>query len=133
MQSGINYQELKVKHQEEFSNFPLFFAFNNAQFEEGLKKLNTTADNIVKIGMGGFIEKNNIEKFREFIDRHSAEMMDSFKNDDFLLGALVYELNNHEYCYTHDPADALKALRLKEEEIKPEILKKALHNCYNEE
>ncbi len=129
----MNYQELKQKHEKEFNSFPIFFAFNKAQFEEGLKKLNTTADKVISAGMGGIIEEDNVDKLRELLDRHNSEMIESLKNDDFLLNALVYELNNHEYCYTHDPTDALGALQLKREDIKPEILKKALHNCRYED
>jgi hypothetical protein len=35
--------------------------------------------------------------------------LDNIKN---LESALRYELNNHEYIYTHDPSDALSALGL---------------------
>lgn len=33
------YQELQDKQQAEFSAFPCFFAFDQKQFDEGMKKL----------------------------------------------------------------------------------------------
>lgn len=35
----MSYLELKRKHQDELSKFPLFFAFNESQFEDGMNKL----------------------------------------------------------------------------------------------
>ena len=34
----MNYKELKDKHTKEFSEVPIFWAFSNEQFDEGLKK-----------------------------------------------------------------------------------------------
>jgi len=127
------YSQLKKKHSQELDNFPIFFAFSNEQLAEGLNKLNTTKENIVSIGMGGFVAKENVKNFRNLLDAHNTEMVESLKNDDFLVDALVYELNNHEYSYTWDMTPALETLQLKKEEIKPEILNKALQNCYRED
>jgi len=33
-----SYLELKEKHQKEVNEFPMFFAFNDKQFKEGMKK-----------------------------------------------------------------------------------------------
>ena len=35
----MSYLELKWKHQKEFNEFPMFFAFNRKQFDEGMKTL----------------------------------------------------------------------------------------------
>lgn len=32
----MSYLELKKKHQKEFNEFPMFFAFNQKQFDEGM-------------------------------------------------------------------------------------------------
>ncbi len=60
-----------------------------------------------------------------------GEMKAALKEPDFLLDALVYELNNHEYCYTGDTGPALDALGLAgveagEYEELHEILKTAI-------
>ena len=130
---NMTYKQLKDNHSKDFDNFPIFFAFNSEQLEKGLAKLRTTKENIVSVGMGGFVAKEHTGDFRKMLDNHNNEMMESLKDDNFLIDALTYELNNHEYCYTHDVVPALEALQLKREEIRPEIIKKAIQNCYREE
>ena len=44
----------------------------------------------------------------------------------------MYELANHEYCYTLDTADALNALGYNKEDIEPKILKKAIAEVMQE-
>ncbi len=56
--------------------------------------------------------------------RHKEERANRLKDEKELIKALAYELNNHEYDYTHDPTDAIESLGLKE--IDQEVLKKAI-------
>ena len=45
----MSYLELKRKHQSELSKFPLFFAFNESQFEDGMNKLGLKPNETDKI------------------------------------------------------------------------------------
>jgi hypothetical protein len=50
------YQELREKQQAELNAFPMFFAFNQKQFEEGMKSLGlkpTDTKKIYKMGHTG--------------------------------------------------------------------------------
>ena len=38
----MNYREYKAQRQYEFNSLPLFFAFSNEQFDNGMKKLGIT-------------------------------------------------------------------------------------------
>jgi len=43
------YLEIKERHQKEFETLPIFWAFNNKQFEEGMKNFGLTIENTDKI------------------------------------------------------------------------------------
>jgi len=123
------YYELKEQQSKELNDFEgIFFAFNNAQFEKGMVKIGLRKEDtkqIYSIGAGGYILKTRMQAFKNMFDRHSAEKAELKKDRKLLLDALIFELNNHEYCITWDISDALEALELKKEDIDPAILKKA--------
>jgi hypothetical protein len=119
------YQELKEKHQEEFNNFPMFFAFSNKQFEEGMKKAGlklTDTDKIYKLGnTGGFYKKTDSAAFEEMNSRHNKAMNDAIESDTtgegFIYDMFRYELSNHEYIITWDLEPTLDALCLTADEV----------------
>ena len=126
---ATTYTELKKIHSEEFGAFEgVFFAFNDQQFNEGMEKVGLTAadtGSIYKMGSGGYILKSRNGAFKIMFAKQ-AEEMKAFKADQKnLLAALIYELQNHEYCITGDPTDALETLGLTAEEVDPKILAKA--------
>lgn len=119
------YLTLKNKHQDEVNAFPMFFAFNKDQFEEGMKKLGlepTDTDKIYKLGgTGGFYRKSDSDALAEMFDRHMKEDADAIAadptGDGYIYQMFNYELANHEYGYTGDPEPTLDALGLTMEEI----------------
>ena len=58
----INYIDLSSRQQKEWNDFPMFFAFSQEQFSEGLKKFNVTKKDIYSIESGGFIRKSDSER-----------------------------------------------------------------------
>ncbi len=120
------YGAQKTRHSNEISGFSgLFWAFSNSQLEEGMAKLNCTAKDLIGIGAGGLILKSQLQEFKDTLARHSVERKELKKDTKKLFDALVYELNNHEYCITYDVQDALDTLELTKEDIEPALLKKA--------
>ncbi len=132
------YQELKAKHQAEVEAFPFMWAFDEKQFNEGMKGLGlepTDTDKIFSIGAGGYIRKTDAPAMKEMFARHKAELKAARAADKkakgFTFEMFLYELDNHEYCYTGDPTDALEALGLSWEEVQADkrlsdALKKAI-------
>jgi hypothetical protein len=110
------YLKLKRQHQKEVNEFPMFFAFNNKQLEEGLKKFNVTKDEICSIGAGGFMKKTDSILFKNMYEKHRAEMDEAILGDKtgegFIRDMIQYEMDNHEYSYTGDIEDTLDALGL---------------------
>jgi hypothetical protein len=111
------YMQLNKIHSERIEAFPKFFAFNDEQFEEGLKKLNVTIKEIYSIEGGGFIKKTDSDKYAELWETISKENEEAMKNPSFVYEAFRYELGNHEYCITYDETDTLESLNLTSEEV----------------
>lgn len=126
------YAEMRDRHQKEVNEFPMMFAFNNQQFDEGMRKLGlepTDTDKIYSIGYGGFIRKTDGDAFGEMITRHSTEIEQAVAADatgeGFIFDMFRYELANHEYGYTHDISDTLDSLDLTIEQVNAD--KRLLH------
>ena len=108
----MNYQELKTKHAKILSEFPMFFAFSNAQLEEGIKKTQTSAEFLCRVPGGGFIRKADKDAFKAMLSGFDTDRKDCFADDAHLTEALRYELGNHEYGYTGNATDALNTLEM---------------------
>lgn len=118
------YFELKTKQQEEFNSFSMMFAFNQVQFDEGMRKLGlepTDRSEVLNLGGGCYMKKADSDKFHEMFAIHKNEMKQAISEDltgdGFIFDMFNYELANHEYNYTLDVTDAIESLGLTEEEI----------------
>lgn len=118
------YEEMKEKHQKEFDQFPMKFAFTDKQFKESMEALGLTendTDKIIGIGAGGFIKKSDLKSYTEMCQKAEKEMQEAIENDKtgegFIKDMFKYELANHEYCITYELDDTLDALGLTLEEI----------------
>ena len=128
------YLEMKRKHEKDFGEFPIMYAFNKEQFHKGMLKLGleiTDTDKVYKTAAGGFYKKEDSQQLKDLLDNSSKEMEDAIKADTtgngFIFSMFDYELSNHEYGYTMDIADTLSALNFTLEEInKSEPLKNGL-------
>lgn len=120
-----DYIKLKEKQQKEVNDFPMFFAFSDKQFAEGMKRIGLEPGDLKKIyklgNTGGFYRKSDAPAFHEMMDRHDAEMAAAIAADKtgegFIFQMFDYELANHEYCITYDLEPTLNALGLTEEEV----------------
>ncbi len=119
------YQEIKAKHEKEVEAFPFMWAFDEKQFNAGMKELGldpTDTDKIFSIGGGGYIRKTDAPAMKEMFARHKAELKAARAADKkakgFTFEMFLYELDNHEYCYTGDATETLEALGLSWQEVK---------------
>jgi hypothetical protein len=115
----MTYQEYKNFDKNWIDNFPIFFAFNDEQFLEGMKKINFTkgTDKLVSIGAGGYLKKADYPQFLENLKNGKKRLKTLLKNNTFFKEAIQYELNNHEYCITMDETDALNVFGLTREKL----------------
>jgi len=125
----MKYNELKTRHEAEFSKFPIFFAFNGKQFDEGMRKLGLSdVKDVLKICAGGFIRKTDAQALKELIERHQEEMDKHLRDREFLMDAIIYEFENHEFGCTWDYKPVVDVLGLSPEEnpVHKECLKEAV-------
>jgi len=113
------YYEYKKNKENGVSNFAgLFWAFNQEQLKEGIKKVGATKDNkIVSIGAGGYILKSRIADFEKLMKDLKTGLKTKLKTKSFFYDAMYYELCNHEYCITMNPEEALETLTIDEKWI----------------
>ena len=112
------YQELRNRQQEEVNAFPMFFAFDQQQFAEGMRRLGLRPSDMNQVyaiaGTGGFYRKSDAPKLHEMFARHRKELEEAIAadkaGDNFIYEMFLTELSNHEYCYTGDVQDTLDAL-----------------------
>lgn len=135
----MTYQELRKTLQDRVSDFDgLFFAFSNEQLEGELARVGITLEEakkgkqIVSIGAGGFLLKTRVRAFTELMDANEMELKEFKKREKNLIDSLVFELANHEYCFTLDPSDALAAIGESLETVSRKALLKAIKR-YNKQ
>ena len=92
------YLDLINRQREEINNFPIYYAFDEKQLEEALKKLGATRDKCVTIfGHGDIVKKEYAPKFIEMLKRHTQEVKDRLAADkDFASAAFLYEMDDLE-------------------------------------
>lgn len=130
-----SYLQMKERHQREINEFPMFFAFDKKQFEEGMIKLGLKPTEVYKVYMfgstGGYYRREDSPALKEmFLRQHRETRRAMLTDDDFLFEMFNYELGNHEYIVTCSTEDTLEALGLNSDEIyKNERLSKALQKA----
>lgn len=100
MKKQKEYLELKKKHEKEFEEFPIAYAFNDEQLKEALEKLGATKDECITVfGHGDIVKRTDAKALIELMGRHVSELKQKLKDDvEFAEAAFLYEMDNHEYA-----------------------------------
>ena len=70
------YLDLKKRHEQEISNFPVAYAFNEKQLKEALEKLGATKEECVTVfGHGDIVKRENAKPFIDMLERQREEML----------------------------------------------------------
>lgn len=93
------YLDITNRHQKEVNDFPIAFAFSEEQFEEALEKLGAKKEECVTIfGSGDIVRKTDAKRFTDMLKRHTKEIQEAMKDEEFAEEAFLYEMDNHEYA-----------------------------------
>lgn len=95
----MTYQEYLKTKQGEVDALPMFFAFNNEQFEQELAKRGVTmetAGKIYRLPYGGFCLERDADVIRAYFNREDP-LPKLMEDPDFAEDAFYYEMCNHEY------------------------------------
>lgn len=92
--------ELKKRHEEELSNFPIAYAFNEEQIQQALEKLGAKKEECVSVmGLGDIVKKSDAHKLIAMFKRHDREIQEFLLHDEKEAEeAFLYEMDNHEYA-----------------------------------
>ena len=117
------YEALKQRQLEEFSAFPMQFAFSDQQFAEGMAALGlkpTDTDKVYK-APGGIYRREDGQRIKEMLDRFDRELQEAIAADptgeNFIYEMFLTELNSHEFGYTMDTEETLDALGYTADEV----------------
>jgi hypothetical protein len=136
------WRDQKQKKVDDYLREFAFFAFNENQFADGLKKLNISKEESPKLlsklgNTGGFILKDKAKGFKELLDtadyEQDAAIHDPETGSQFALDMFRYELDNHEYSLTLDTEETLEALGYTWEDVQADpVLAIALREACEE-
>lgn len=107
------YWDLKKKHEQEITDFPIAFAFNKEQLKEALVKLGVddVSECCTVMEMGDIVKKTDARDFVKMIDRHGEEIRALLNDRDLAFDIFLDEMDNHEYAINWD-GDKLKEMNL---------------------
>ena len=134
------YKELSEKLNkpvQDFINKHAFWAFNETQLNEKLKKLGITKEQLQKDYIpffGGVIKKDKVREYRKMSNKATSDLIEALKaNFNLAKDAFNYEFNNHECFYTGRFSEALNAIGLTIKEVNEnETLLKAFKEAKND-
>ncbi|MGW7813855.1 DUF7659 family protein [Staphylococcus xylosus] len=134
---GNSYVQFNEGKQEIINNFDIIFSFDNKELNKILEKLGLNSEEVVSIGMNGFIRKSDVRAFNEMVDSIKTEHIKNMKNDDYVYEMFKYEMGNHEYIITFDDEEILSVCGIDEhlfiaDERLKEIYIKARNHYLNE-
>lgn len=131
----ITYSQLNANIRDKINALPIHWAFSKSQFNEELQEMGLTEndkDKLCTAPGGGFCLKTDLKHILDTLAETTLELDEALKDDDFCVDAIVYELENHEYCYTGDATDTLECLGLDENDARVKrLLDKAKKLCWN--
>jgi hypothetical protein len=95
-----SYMDVRSRHQKEFDEFPIVYAFNDEQLKEALEKLGATKEQCVSVfGHGDIVRREDAKALIELLDRQQEELLQRLRDDTaFAEEAFLYEMDNHEYA-----------------------------------
>lgn len=97
------YMDLRSRHQKEFDEFPIVYAFNDEQLKEALEKLGATKEQCISVfGHGDIVRREDADKLIKLLDRQREELLQRLRDDPiFAEAAFLYEMDNYEYAINY--------------------------------
>ncbi len=118
-----SYFEMCKRHQQEYDQFIEkygFAAFDQRQFDQGMKSLQLDpANDVKKIRnvAGMFVLRERVPELLAIFKQQREELATAMQSYDFAYSAFREELANHEFVVTQDSEDTLAALNLTVDDV----------------
>lgn len=100
------YAEFKKEREKEIDSFPMFYAYDEKQIREGMRKIKCKSRSELS-GVPGFfglfMRTVDIPRFFKMVGNRMAETQSRIATDpNFAKAAFLYEMNNCEYAINVD-------------------------------
>jgi hypothetical protein len=105
------YIDLQKQFQADFAKIT-FFAFSKDQFTEKYNTPFFKGKKLLSIGVGGYIRKKDRWKY-DFLHKKYSQDVENMTETQ-LIESIVYEMHNHEYCYSYDMDTIVSLFNLSE-------------------
>lgn len=80
------YLDMMKRQQQELTDFPIAYAFNEKQLEEALEKLGATKEECCTyLNMGDVTKKTDVPAFKAMLKRHTEELQNAIHSNDYLM------------------------------------------------
>lgn len=145
------YKQMKDRQQAEFDEFSkahMFYAYDQEQFNEGMRSIGldpTETDKIYRGVAGSYYRKTDSKALSDLMERFEQEKQSAVDADEdgsgFVEQMFEYEMWNHEYGYTGDPYETLVAAGYTVDEVEAsdkllhgwKLAEKAVQDWYREQ
>lgn len=134
MKARQAYLDLQERQRQELNDFPIAYAFSSEQLKEALEKLGakSVSECVTIMNHGDIVKKVDAKRFVDMLKRHTKELKEAMKDEEFAEAAFLYEMDNHEYCINWSgDEDVLDCFAITVEELKEMGLDGAYNKARN--
>lgn len=120
----------QAKATELFRQYGVFWAFSDQQFQEGLQKTHSQVADIVAIGAGGYVKKQNAHAYHQAM----SKLIDTQIKAELATGrenVILYQLHNHEAFWCDDGLHSALSILVKDYNISKEEVMNVYHKHYD--
>lgn len=127
----MNYEELKKNYQKQVDSLHFMIGLSKKWFEEVMRK-KQNHERVYQIGGGVFADEENYQKLNQFTKSFEDYIKQKIKQKDeeFIFGAIYYEMCNKEYPYSREDEEVLEPLGLSIDILEDERFKKQRDKAY---
>lgn len=127
----MNYKELKKNYQKQVDSLHFMIGLSKKWFEEVMRK-KQNHEKVYQIGGGVFADEENYQKLNQFTKSFEDYIKQKIKQKDeeFVFGAIYYEMSNKEYPYSREDDEVLEPLGLSIDILEDERFKKQRDKAY---
>lgn len=129
----MNYEELKKNYQKQVDSLHFMIGLSKKWFEEVMRK-KQNHEKVYQIGGGVFADEENYQKLNQFTKSFEDYIKQKIeqKDEEFVFGAIYYEMSNKEYPYSREDEEVLEPLGLSIDILGDERFKKQRDKAYKQ-
>ena len=127
----MDYKKLKEDYQKQIDSLHFMVALSKEWVEEALK-LKANHEKVYNIWGGCFADQKNYDLLNKYTQEFETFIKNKIKEQDeeFVYGAIYYEMSNHEYPYSREDEEVLWPLWLEPNILEDKWFEKVWRKAY---